>query len=159
MSEDGFQAMLRRTEEATQRSPRDVVEADAANPMADSEFDDAIYLALLGRIPTPEDLESHPPAVQAYLSTRMVEWQIGSGGVDSALDYAGEYLDMAKAGYRLLGQDHSAELVERIATADADEEFQEIMATIEGPPWNGVPWADAERVALVRASRGQFLIE
>ena len=159
MSEDGFSGMMRRAEEAMQRSPRDVVEADAANPMGHDEFDTAIYLALLGRIPYAVDLERHPPAVQAYLSTRMVEWEIGRGGVPSARDYAAEYLDMAKAGYRLLGQHHSAELVERIATADTDEELEEIMGAIEGPPWNGVPWADAERVALVRASRAQFLID
>lgn len=155
MSEDGVAAGA----PPVRRSPREVVEADAVSPMGTMRFDDALYRTLCRRIRSGKDLESHPPAVRAYFATRMIEWEIGNGGVSAAVDYAGDYLDMAAAGYRLLGQEHSAELVERIVRAETDEEQDQIMDAIGRPPWNRIPWADAERIALVRANRDQFLID
>lgn len=149
MSEDGTPPPPPR------RSPREVVEADAVKQMGTMSFDDALYRTLCRRIRSGRDLVSHPPAVRAFFATRMIEWEIGNGGVSAAVDYAGDYLEMAMAGYRLMGQEHSAELVERMVGADTDEEHDQIMDAI-GPR---IPWADAERVALVRANRDQFLID
>ncbi len=84
---------------------------------------------------------------------------MGSGGIDGALETAAEYFDEAKAGYLLLGQEHSAALLERIRAAEDDDELDRLSAALEAPPWNGVPWADTERIALVRANRDQFLID
>lgn len=127
--------------------------------MNDSELDDALWLALSSRVDSIEALQALPPGVRMYFATRMVEWEAGSGGFDAALDNAGEYIDEALAGYRLLGDLPSVDLWERVLDAADDADLlDELSDEVEGPPWNGVPWGDTPRIAYVRAHRDEFRI-
>jgi hypothetical protein len=159
MDTDGFQALMRRMEEARHRPVRDVIESDAATPMEDDEFDDALWLALSGRVDAANDLAGLPNGVRMYYATRMVEYDVGNGGFEHSVDCAAEYYEEAIAGYRLLGDHASAELLQRAqAHADDPAALDALADEVAGPPWDGVPWGDAARLAYVREHRNEFLI-
>lgn len=125
--------------------------------MRDADFDDALWLSLCGYIEASGAFSSLSPAVRMYYATRLVEWEVGNGGFEQALDSAGEYWDEAMAGYRLLDDDASVDLLRRVLAAGHDEdELELLLDAMDAPPWDGVPWRDAERVAYVRAHRDEF---
>jgi hypothetical protein len=159
MDADSFQALMRRMEEARHRPVRDVIESDAATPMGDDELDDALWLALCGRVDSAHDLAGLPDGVRMYYATHMVEYDVGNGGFEHSVDCAAEYYEEAIAGYRLLGDDASVELLQRAqALAHDPAALEALTHEVDGPPWHGVPWGDAARLAYVREHRDKFLI-
>ena len=154
---DDFGDFLRRTEEATQRSVADVIAADEATAMTDEDFDDAVWLALCGRVHSMGDLEPLAAGVRMYFATRTVEWEVGNGGFAQAVDNVAEYWGEAIAGYRLLGDEASAVLLVQVQRAAGNDDALEAFDDeVEGPPWNGVPWGDESRVRYVRDHRDDF---
>ena len=94
-----------------------------------------------------------------YYATRMVEYDVGNGGFDHSVDCAASFYDEAIAGYRLLGDHASAELLQRAqALADDPAVLVALIDEVNGPPWHGVPWGDAARITYVREHRDEFLI-
>jgi Domain of unknown function (DUF4375) len=150
--------LFRDTGKASHRQVADVIAADQAKPMHDSDFDDALWLALSGRIHSATDLAQYPAGVRMYFATRMVEWEIGNGGFEQVFENGvDEYFPAAKAGYSLLGDEASALLLDQATAArDDDAALSALDDSLDGPPWNGVPWSDAKRIAYVRAHRGEF---
>src|SRR5712692_2212603 len=126
--------------------------------MSDSDFDDALWFALFGRVHSAADLAQFPPGVRMYFSIRMVEGEIGNGGFAQVFENGvDEYFPDAKAGYLLLGDPASAHLLDRAASAASDDAALDALnETLDGPPWNGVPWSDGKRIAYVRAHRDEF---
>ena len=159
MDTDGFRALMRRMEEAQHRPVRDVIESDAVTPMQDGEFDDALWLALCGRIDSASDLAGLPDGVRMYYATHLVESDVGNGGFEHSVGCTGDYYEEAIAGYRLLGDHASAALLQRAKALAHDAAALEVLADeVAGPPWHGVPWGDAARIAYVRGHRDEFLI-
>ncbi len=156
---DGFAALLRRTREATLRGVRDVIDSDAALRMSDADFDDALWLALCGQVGSVDDLKKLPDGVRMYFATRTVEWDVANGGFEHAVQCAAEYFREAAAGYRLLGDEASVELMLRaLALADEPAALEALNAEVDRSPWNGVPWGDAARIRYVRDHRDEFLV-
>jgi hypothetical protein len=156
---DGFAAFLARTRQATQHSVRDVIESDAGEPMLDDDFDDALWLALCGRINSVSDLRRLPDAVRMYYATHLLEYDIGNGGLDHAVECSGPYLDEAIAGYRLLGDAASTQLFQRAqSSADDPAALENLMSELNHAPWHGVPFGNAARIGYARAHRDEFLI-
>lgn len=155
---EAFRKMDRQIQEGTRRPVSDVIAADEADPMSDSEFDDALWLALLGRIHSAADLARYPPGVRMYFATTMVESEIGNGGFEQVFENGvDEYFPDAKAGYLLLGDPASAQLLDRATAAAGDPAALDALdESLNGPPWNGVPWSDSKRIAYVRAHRDEF---
>jgi hypothetical protein len=154
-----FDGLLRRVEEATKRSISDVISADESAPMDDADFDDAVWLALCGLIGSASDLSHVPVGVRMYFATRIVEWDVANGGFDQALFNVGEYFEAAKVGYELLGDDASVDLLVRAQSSEGDEAALDALDdALDGPPWNGVPWADERRVTYVREHREEFML-
>ncbi len=158
MSAASFEDFFASTEAATQRPVADVMATDEASPMADDEFDDAVWLALCGKIVSAADLAPYPAGVRMYFATRMIECEIGNGGMGQVFDNEyDEFLDEAMAGYRLLGDEASAQLLGRAEASSNDYEALDALdQELGGPPWNGVPWSDKSRIAYVRAHRDEF---
>jgi Domain of unknown function (DUF4375) len=135
----------------------DVIATDEATPMGDGEFDDAVWMALCGRVDSPSDLADLPPGVRMYYATRLVECEVGNGGFSQAVENVVQYFDEAIAGYRLLDDDASAELLASAQGLDPDDpELGSFDERVDGPPWNGVPWSDDVRVRYVRQQRDDF---
>ena len=155
---DDFLNFLMATEDATERSVGDVIAADEAKRMSDEDFDDALWLALCGQISSANDLAPFPSGVRMYFATRMVECEIGNGGFGQLFDNGyDEYLEDAKAGYRVLGDEPSVALLERAeAMRDDFAMLDALDQEINGAPWNGVPWSDSARIAYVRDHRDEF---
>jgi hypothetical protein len=154
---DDFTEFLRRTDEAAGRAPADVVSADESRPMSLEDFDDALWLALLARVHSVQSLEGLSRGVRMYFSTRLIESEVGSGGFAYALEVAGEYIDEAIAGYELLGDSASADLLRRARRSATDgDALNRLDEEVAGLPWNGVPWADVARIAYVRSHRHEF---
>jgi hypothetical protein len=143
---------------ARRRQVSQVIAADEAAPMRDADFDDALWLALSGRVRSADDLDRLPPGVQMYFATRMVEWEIANGGFEQVFENGvDEYFPSARAGYLLLGDPASAQLLDRAEAVRQDPAaLDELDQELDGPPWNGVPWSDAARVAYVRTHRDEF---
>jgi hypothetical protein len=157
---DFLRQTVRQAEEASHRRPSDVVATDEAAPMRDSDFDDALWLALSGRISSAAELAHYPPGVRMYFATRMVEWEIGNGGFSQVFENGvDEFFPDAKAGYLLLGDVASAQLLDRAAAAAGDEAALDALdASLDGPPWNGLPWSDGKRISYARTHRDEFKI-
>ena len=155
---DAFREGLRRTEEATRRPVSDVIATDEAAPMSDADFDDALWLALLGRISTAEDLRGFSPGVRMYFATRMVEWEIGNGGFGQVFENGiDDYFEEAMAGYRMLDDEASVGLILRAQGPQDDEPALDALdQELDGSPWNGVPWSDELRVQYARSHRDEF---
>jgi hypothetical protein len=152
-----FDDFARRTDEAMRRPAAEVIAADETAPMDDFEFDDALWLALCGRVHSAGDLAQLPAGVRMYYATRMVESEVGNGGFGQAIENVADYFDEAIVGYRLLGDEPSASLlVDARAAADDDRTLERLDMMVSGPPWSGVPWADAARLAYVRQHRDEF---
>lgn len=137
------------------KSVADVIRDDEAQPMPMEDFDDALWHASLDAVKLAEDFHALPGGFRMYFATRMVEWEVGSGGFVEAVECAAAYWDEAIAGYRLLGDESSAELLARCKGLD-EKALETMDAVVAGPPWNGVPWSDSKRIEYVRAHRAEF---
>src|SRR4051812_27390710 len=129
--------------------------------MKDNDFNAALWDALIGTFhPTAshEVIAAWPETVRAYFATRLFEFETAWSGLASTLDdLVHPHFDEVEAGYNLLGLPESAALVREVAANEYDDEaLRTLELRLEGPPWNGVPWADGVRVAFVRAHRDDF---
>jgi hypothetical protein len=99
-----------------------------------------------------------PETVRAYFATRLFECEVASSGLASTLDdLVRPHFDEIEAGYNLLGLPDSAALVREVAASEhSDKALRTLELRLEGPPWNGVPWADGFRVTFVRMHRDDF---
>jgi len=150
----------RRVDDALKRSLADVIRADERVAMDDDDFDDVVWLSLVGHVGSPNDLRGMPVGVRMYFATRLFEWEIWNGGFSQALEVAGDYLDEVVAGYKILGDDESIAIVRRAQHVAQDEDALDALDNeLDGPPWYGVPWSDEKRVRYVRAHRDEFRIQ
>jgi hypothetical protein len=140
--------------ELENRSPAEVMALDEAGELDDEALDDGLWMALLGAGVSSETLSSHPAGVRMFYATRLVEWEVGNGGFSQALENARECLEEAIAGYEMLGDHESTELLQR--AIERSKALEALDEELEGPPWEGVPWGDARRLAYVRAHRDEF---
>ena len=141
-------------------SPAAVIAEDRQHPMGAAELDDRLWLALVQRISSPEDVAQLPATVRAYFCTRLIEWDIANGGLGYAFGASEPYVEFAIAGYRLLGDQSSADLL-AAAKHDFDRarpiaSFDEALASA---PWNGAPWGDERRLELIRDHADDFLLD
>jgi hypothetical protein len=149
-----------RMEDAKRKPLAEVIAADEAAPMDDAEFDDAVVISLSQRVESPADLRALSAGIRMYFATRLVEWEIANGGFAQAVENAAEYFNDAVAGYRLLGDEASADLIPRAqAMADDEHALQRLDDEVDGEPWNGVPWSDETRVRYLRAHRDEFRLQ
>ncbi len=162
-SEDDFGAMLssleREADAAMARAPADVVAEDQASAKPDEEFDEALWFSLLSHIESAADLDRLPPGVGGYFAIKMVEDEVANGGFSQVFENGvDEYFPAARAGYLLLGDRASAELLDRAtAAADDADTLNALDESLDDPPWNGdVPWSIAARVAYARAHADEF---
>ena len=136
------------------RSPAEVMALDEAGELDDDALDDGLWMALLGAGVSDETLASYPAGVRMFYATRLVEWEIGNGGFSQALENARQCLEEAIAGYEMLGDHESMELLQR--AIERSKALEALDAELDGPPWGGVPWGDARRLAYVRGHRDEF---
>ena len=122
--------------------------------MPSERFDDALWLASLDAAGSLA-WATLSASFRAYFATRSVEWEVGSGGFSGAVECARAHWSGAIEGYRLLGDDASAALLERIRDG-LEPDLDAVDERVGGPPWNGVPWSDGKRVDFVRAHRDDF---
>src|SRR4029077_16140633 len=125
------------------------------------EFNAALWDALIGTFnPTAshDAIAAWPETVRAYFATRLFEVEAALSGLASTLDeLVRPHFDEVEAGYNLLGLPESTALVREVAANENDDEMlRRLELSLEGPPWNGVPWADGVRIAFVRAHRDDF---
>jgi len=95
-------------------SLRELLEQDAVTPLDDDDFDHAVFCGLLDRISTPRDLEQFPPQVGFYFASRLLQNDVCNGGFAQAAFNMPEWFDLAAAGYRALGKNRSAEIIQEV---------------------------------------------
>jgi hypothetical protein len=144
----GFREMLNASMEAAQRSPAEVIAADEAERMTDEEFDTALWLSLCGGVDRGAEPSDWPEEVRAYYTTRMVDWEVASGGFRQARAKFPEFFEPAAEGYELFGRPDLALLL-RTASAEADLESLDALDVRLGQN-------DQERVAFARAHASTF---
>jgi hypothetical protein len=140
-----------------QQAPADLMDLDERGELDDRALDDRLWMALLGSGVSPETLRSFPEGVRAFYATRTIEWEVANGGFRQAIDNAANCFEEAIAGYRLIGDDASAQLLARALRSTSDlEALAALDEEVDGAPWGGVPWGDSRRIAYVRAHREEF---
>lgn len=140
-----------------QRRPAEVMALDEDGELDDDALDEGLWFALLGAGVSCETLASFPEAVRMYYATRLIEWEVGNGGFSQAIHNAATCFPDAIAGYELVGDHASAELLRRALESSHDEQaLNALDEGLDGPPWHGVPWGDERRIAYVRAHRNEF---
>jgi hypothetical protein len=98
---------------------------------------------------------SSPQPMDGILGTH----NVGNGGFEHAMQCVAEYFEEAVAGYRLLGDSASVELLRRAQTlADNPAALEALTAEVDGGPWHGVPWGDTVRIGYARDHRDEFLL-
>jgi hypothetical protein len=140
-----FERMATEMRERWRHRPSEIIAADEAEQMDDREFNAALWDGLIGTFhPTesPEVIAAWPETVRAYFATRLFEFEAAWSGLASTLDdLVRPHFDEVEAGYNLLGLPESAALVRAVAAnEDDDEALRRLELSLEGPPWNGVPW-------------------
>jgi hypothetical protein len=161
--DDDFTEMLdtleREANDAIARAPADVLAEDQAAPRPDEQFDEALWFSMYDEVGSAADLERYAPGVRGYFAIKMVEDEVANGGFAQVFENGvDEYFPAARAGYVILGDRASAELLDRAAAAADDTDvLNELDESLDDPPWNGnVPWSVAARVAYARAHPDEF---
>ncbi len=157
-------------------SLHEVLDQDEVSPINDDDFDYAVYVALLDRIPTPKAAEQFPAPVGFYLASRLLQWDVCNGGFAQAAFNIPEWFELAAAGYEALGKHAMAKIIlevrELLPANEAavqqlrddetkwEEYFGDHMFQIyDALVFNSDDWEiDAERVAYLRANRAAFKI-
>jgi hypothetical protein len=100
--------------------------------LSDADLDDHVWIRLVSRL----DLHSQPqiealhPVVQAWLVTRLFEWEVGNGGLRQYfLNFDAPWLlALIARGYTVLGLDGQRRVVEeqiaQIAFADGERQLR-----------------------------------
>lgn len=154
----------------------ELLSVDESTPLEPGDFDDALWTLLCARVFEPEDLESLPEAVSTYYASRLLEWEVGNGGFAQAAYNIPAWFPRAEAGYRALGKEASARLIQkaiqllpserqvverkgllRAKIGDVFAHFRESrMAALDVQIPDAEWWIDDERVAFVRSHRETF---
>lgn len=110
------------------------VTAEMIAELTDARLDDHVYRRILGRVDTSSraEVESLPPLVRTYLTTRIFEWEVVDGGLRQYfLNYEHRpwFMDLVLEGYTTLGLgDQRRVIEERIIPVAFSAQEQQIRA-------------------------------
>ncbi|MBI3854462.1 MAG: DUF4375 domain-containing protein [Planctomycetes bacterium] len=153
------------------------MDEDERSPLPLKELDDALWLLLLDRISSIEDVPRFPRPVLLYFASRYVQWDVGNGGFAQAAYNIPEWFGLAREWYRVMGKTSSESLLEEALRLIPDEAAEhgkkglrhgtiaEVFAHFDESRMSALDeriisrdWEiDDERVEYVRRNRDSFL--
>ena len=151
------------SESAKHQSVRSLLAADATEILDDSNLDDQLWTLLCARVSDPSSIRDAPAPVGHYYASRLVQWEVGNGGLTQAAYSAPLWFEQAAAGYDELGKKDVAALLRRarlIIPDDADDlealedQFEALDSELFEMDWE----IDDLRVAYVREHRDAFSV-
>lgn len=135
-------------------------EDQSVTPLDD--FDTNLWLLLVRKIESLQDVANLPHQVGLYFSTRLVQWEVGNGGFSEAVFNVPEWFELASSGYKELGYNAFAALIDQASLLIRDPDDPSVEADLAAidDVLSDLPYEEWEiddsRVDYVKRNREAF---